>query len=250
MPTKTKAKAKKAKTKKAKKVETIHLGLLVDESGSMQGKQEAVVTGCNEFIAGLRADEEVAAKNVRATLAMFDAAAGQEIVRVKYEGTPLGEVPELTAADYQPRGMTPLNDAVLSVIGQMEREAEKGDKAMLVIFTDGLENASTSTNDEVKEKISEREAAGWTFIYLGANQDAWAAGGAIGIKANTSKNFSATRRGTVGTMRAASSMAAMYATASPAAYDTTMASLGDTIGEDGLSDAQEKALKAARGEKE
>jgi uncharacterized protein YegL len=245
MATKTKTRKRaKAKTKTA--TETIHLGLLIDESGSMGGKEEAVITGCNEFIQGLRADEQVAAKEVRATLAVFDASAGNEVVRVKYEGTPLSEVPELTAADYRPRGMTPLNDAVLEVIGRMERETDEGDKAMLVIFTDGLENASNASNDQVREKISEREAAGWTFIYLGANQDAWAAGGAIGVSAGSSKNFMATRRGTVGTMRAASSMAGLYATTDRGTYDSTMAALGDEIGEDGLSATQAKALADAR----
>lgn len=241
--------ATKTKKKTKTETETIHLGLLIDESGSMAGNVESVVQGCNEFVAGLREDEEVAAKDVRGTLAMFDLGGDPNVVRVKYSGTPLAEIPQLTGADYRPRGSTPLNDAVLATISQLEREAKDGDKVMLVIFTDGRENASEANAQAVSQKIAEREKAGWTFIYLGANQDAWAAGGAIGISANTSKNFSATRRGTRGTMRAMASMASTYATTDQPTYDAAMASLGDTIGEDGLDDAQVKALAAARGKK-
>lgn len=50
---------------------------------------------------------------------------------------------------------------------------------IMVIMTDGWENSSTEDRDgtQVREFVKAREADGWNFFYLGANQDAWATGG-------------------------------------------------------------------------
>jgi hypothetical protein len=49
---------------------------------------------------------------------------------------------------------------------------------IMVIMTDGYENSSTEDRDgsQVREFVKQREADGWNFFYLGANQDAWATG--------------------------------------------------------------------------
>ena len=176
--------------------EKVHVGLLIDESGSMAGKQEPVVNGINGFVEALRADEADA--TVVATLSMFDLNGNEPIVRPKFKAIPIDEVAPLGAGDYVPRGMTPLNDAVIKTIRGMSRAVRKGDRAMLVIITDGLENASEAPSSEVRKLILAKEQAGWEFIYLGANQDAWAESEKIGLaQAGKSLAWSATRTGTM-----------------------------------------------------
>jgi Mg-chelatase subunit ChlD len=179
----------------AKSKETVHVGLLIDETGSMSGMEPAVVGGINEFVESLRADR-VDAK-VRVTLSMFDLHANDPVVRPKYRAIPLAEVAPLAPGDYRPRGATPLNDAVAKTIRGMSRAVKKGHRAMLVILTDGLENASETPSREVRKLIHRKEKAGWEFIYLGANQDAWAESERIGL-GDRGKNlhWDATRKGT------------------------------------------------------
>ena len=51
---------------------------------------------------------------------------------------------------------------------------------IFVILTDGKENASIEyTKSAVLKLIEDRD---WTFLYLGANQDAWKEGSSIGVK--------------------------------------------------------------------
>jgi len=64
----------------------------------------------------------------------------------------------------------------------------------------GLENSSREVDPQTLAKsIAERERDGWTFIYLGANQDAWAVGEQTGFSGRATRqavNFRATPTGT------------------------------------------------------
>ncbi len=68
---------------------------------------------------------------------------------------------------------------------------------MLVIITDGLENASSDfTRAQIFGMIStQRDLFNWSFLFLAANQDAIAEGAKVGIGAQQSLNFSATGAG-------------------------------------------------------
>ncbi len=147
------------------KHDTLHVGLLIDESGSMGPMHGAVIGGTNEFVAKLAADQN--GTKVLATLAMFDLHGGDPVVRTKFKAIPVAEVGTLGPEDYSPRGATPLNDAVIKTIRTMDKRVKKGDRAMLVILTDGLENASESSSRDVRKLIVAREKRGWEFIYLG-----------------------------------------------------------------------------------
>src|SRR5690349_10324549 len=107
----------------------------------MGGLVEPVVSGINEFISGVRKDTE--GHDVEATLCLFDRNGNDDTVRTKFANVKLENIDNLTAADYKPRGTTPLLDAVAITISNMQKEVAEGDKAMLAIYTDGYENAST-----------------------------------------------------------------------------------------------------------
>ena len=166
--------------------DTFHVSLLIDESGSMTGNEAAVIGGVNEFVAKLAADEN--GTKVLATLATFDLSGGEPVVRAKFESIPVAEAGTLGPGDYMPRGATPLNDAVLGAVRALDERVGEGHRAMMVVLTDGLENASETSSDDVRKLIVEREKRGWEFIYLGANQDSWAEGRKIGI-ADRGKHF-------------------------------------------------------------
>lgn len=218
MPTATKEKkGKKSAAAKAKKVTakgTIHMAILLDESGSMGGNQKAVVDGTNEFVGTLRGEKN--SERTKVTLAMFDHRAQQPMCRIHREAVKLDQFEEISQDDYRPTGSTPLNDAIAETISKVEAGMKKkNDKAMLVIFTDGYENASAEYpgrgNAQLKALIERKEKEAFTFIYLGANVDAKREGAAMGVSTpGTFFNTTATPKGTRSAMRASGQMAAHY----------------------------------------
>lgn len=175
------------------KADTI-VGVVIDMSGSMAGIAMQTRDGYNEYINSLKADKELG--DVSVTLTVFDSGWDQKPnINVVYNATPLESVPVLTESVYAPRGGTPLCDAVGATIQRTE-EALKARKdnpnVLLVIITDGMENTSKEFNKQkISEMVKGKEKQGWTTIYLGANQDSWAAGASLGISGGNTINYSA-----------------------------------------------------------
>src|SRR5690606_9280578 len=97
-----------------------------------------------------------------------------------YEKAALSEAKPLNTETYVPRGSTALLDAIGRTINAVE--ARKPAKAVIVIITDGHENASREFSaTKIKAMIDEKTAAGWSFVYLGANQDAITVASQYGI---------------------------------------------------------------------
>src|SRR5499425_3227648 len=87
-------------------------------------------------------------------------------------------------------------------------------KVLAVVVTDGLVFSSRVVDPPtLARSIAERERDGWTFIYLGANQDAWAVGeqtGFSGRASGQSVNFRATPTGTRAVMESVADDARRY----------------------------------------
>lgn len=159
--------------------------LVVDRSGSMQQRREDAEGGVNAFIQ--KQGEEPG--QALLTLVQFDTE--YEIV---HRGVPIDDVPQYRL---EPRGMTALLDAVGKAINETKIRVEKlkkADRPGLVIFvitTDGLENSSVEfTKDQIKEMIGQQQTKhGWHFTFLGANQDAFAEAGALGMRAGSVADY-------------------------------------------------------------
>ena len=152
--------------------------LVVDRSGSMEQRREDAEGGVNAFI---RKQAEEPGEALL-TLVQFDTE--YEFV---HQGIPIQDAPEYRL---EPRGMTALLDAVgraINETGIRLGKMKKADRPGLVIFvitTDGLENSSKEfTKAQIKEMIEHQQSKyGWHFTFLGANQDAFAEAGAMGMK--------------------------------------------------------------------
>ena len=106
-------------------------------------------------------------------------------------------------ADYVPGGGTALLDAVgqtIDKIGQAQKHTAKehrADKVLVVIITDGMENASRRyTPEQVRQMISRQQSKyGWEFLFLGANIDAVEVAGGMGIGASRAQRYHADSQG-------------------------------------------------------
>ena len=151
--------------------------MVIDRSGSMQSIQSDAEGGINSFIEQQK--QEPGEANV--TLVQFDT--DYEFV---HSGVPISQV---SAFKLVPRGSTALLDAVGRAINEtgarlaaMEESLRPG-LVVFVIVTDGEENSSREfTRDQIRTMVEHQQSAyKWQFTFLAANQDAFAAGGSMGI---------------------------------------------------------------------
>jgi len=155
--------------------------LLLDRSGSMQSVKDDTIGAINAYLATLRASGE----DIRFSLVMFDSEFGGGMDLQKFcVAKKVGEVADLMPYDFMPRGHTPLIDAtcttIQAVAGALGKR--KDTKVVMAIQTDGAENASREFSwNGLKSLISEKEAEGWEFNFMGCGIDAYAQGARMGI---------------------------------------------------------------------
>lgn len=162
--------------------------LIADVSGSMQSILPDAVGGIKTFIEEQRKVPGAA----RISLFTFATYVANPLTAVDIHSA---ELPELRAD-----GMTALNDAMgtaLESCGKRIAEEKWADKVIVMITTDGMENASTDyTPTRVREMVRHAEDNGWQFIFAAANQDAVMSAQSAGITRGMAANYSATAQGT------------------------------------------------------
>ena len=173
---------------------TIHNMLILDESGSMHSIYHQALTGANETIHSTReAQNRYPDQDHRFTFVTFNTVA--PALKTVIDDKPIAEVKDLTEADYNPNCGTPLFDAMGMSISALEQKVGDGDKVLVTVITDGMENASREYSGwAVKEMVDRLRAKGWTFVYIGANQDAVEVAKELSIE--NSLNFQASVEGT------------------------------------------------------
>ena len=166
--------------------------VVLDRSGSMSGREKDVIGGVNTFIT----EQQKLGLPASIALVRFDTG---NIERFRPMSA-LKDIQPLVASDFVPRGGTPLLDAVGQTIMALEEDwkREQPDQAIMVIVTDGFENASTEfSKEKIRTLIQARQnSEKWAFIYLGANVDAFAEAGAMGIRSANTANYHSTVMGT------------------------------------------------------
>jgi ADP-ribosylglycohydrolase len=155
---------------------------LLDRSGSMQQIAGDVVSGFDGFFASQRATRGKAS----VTVVQFDDQDRHEVI---VDAQPIDAVGSI-AGRFEPRGSTPLYDAIGLLLDRAERRGGDAADQLVVVFTDGYENASREwTQQRLFARIGELRDRGWTFVFLGANQDSYSAGGDVGFSAGNTSNF-------------------------------------------------------------
>ncbi|MCE7791559.1 VWA domain-containing protein [Salipaludibacillus sp. CUR1] len=166
---------------------------LLDRSGSMAGLESDTIGGFNAFV---KKQCELEGETVL-TAALFD-----DRYEVLWNGVDAGSV-TLTEKEYFVRGMTALLDSVGKTILDVgyrlshTSEERRPSKVIVVITTDGMENASTEfTYEKVKELIKhQQETYNWEFVFMGANIDTAKEAGSIGISEDHAFAFEASPAG-------------------------------------------------------
>ena len=173
-----------------------YIGALVDVSGSMQALNPSKTS--EELTKLIR--DQVGGK-VLVTLSKFDETYSNCFVDKNASDV------TITAADIRPQGSTALYYSLSRFIDQIGSQldsmtVEKPGKVVIIVLTDGMENASEgiysgeSGRQILCEKIThQREKYSWIFYFLGTNFDAIAFGKSLGIDPNTCINYGNTSTG-------------------------------------------------------
>ena len=171
-----------------------HIIVVLDRSGSMSAIRKDMEGGFNEFIK----DQKAVEGEATLMLAQFD-----NNYEVVHDNIVIADVPDLALS---PRGMTALLDAIgRSLTTERERikgmdENDQPEKVICVVITDGMENSSHEYDrNKIMDMIKDLEAEEdpqWDFVFLGANQDAIAEGGSMGVRAGSSYTYDASPIGT------------------------------------------------------
>ena len=171
------------------------LVFILDRSGSMSGLESDTVGGFNSMIEKQKKhDGECYVSTV-----LFDNES-----EVLHDRVKLSDIPKMTDKDYTVRGCTALIDAIggaIHHIGNIHKYARNEDvpeHTMVVITTDGQENASHRyTSEQVKNMIErQKEKYGWEFLFIGANIDAVETAARYGISRDRAVNYNADGEGT------------------------------------------------------
>ena len=163
---------------------------ILDRSGSMAHLESDTIGGYNSLLKKQLATEGEAC----VTTVLFD-----DKVDIIHDNVDITKIPYLTSKEYYARGATALMDAIgktISLVNNRHRFAPESlvpHKTLVVIITDGCENASCEYTIRQIKKLIERqkEKYHWEFLFLGANMDAISAAGDIGIATEYAATYQA-----------------------------------------------------------
>ena len=155
---------------------------ILDRSGSMMAIANDTIGGFNAFVEQQQAEEGRA----RLTLVLFD-----NVVETPWEHIDIESAPKLDEKTYFVRGGTALLDAVGATVSEVRGRIaqmhadEKPDGVLVLVMTDGHENQSSEYSlEQVRNLIkTTQDEEDWGYVFIGADIDAFAAGGQLGVAA-------------------------------------------------------------------
>ena len=161
---------------------------ILDRSGSMRGLEADTIGGFNSMIAKQKKEDGEA----YVSTVLFD-----DQCEVLHDRVPMDKVPVMTDEEYYVRGCTALLDAVggaihhIANVHKYARDEDRPEKTLVVITTDGMENASKRYSYEKVQAMikKEQEKYGWEFIFIGANIDAVQEAKRFGIRKERAVNY-------------------------------------------------------------
>lgn len=195
-----------------------HIAVIADRSGSMWNLADDMNGGLKEFLR----EQDKLPGTLKVDVTTFDS-----VVETPYYDA---DVSQVKFPVIVPRGSTALYDAIgQTVVALGERlaarhEDERPGKVLVVVVTDGQENASQEYvgqqgADRIKELVErQQDEYQWGFVFLGANIDSFAVGGGLGFRTDSVLDYAATPEGTTSMLRSVSVAASAYRGGGEAAF--------------------------------
>jgi len=190
---------------------TAHITLVIDRSGSMQATREDAQGGLDSFVS-----EFVSDADITISLWEFDSVITEAVKPMTASAWP--------GYTLTPRGSTALLDAIGKAVKATKKyvKANPAEKVVVAVVTDGGENASVKyTKEQVTDLIAKAKDDGWEFVFLASDLSAIETGERVGMHtsyfapAETSASHSALR----------TSVSSYVRGAGPLDYDSALAAV-------------------------
>jgi len=167
----------------------LNIRVVLDRSGSMSNCVDQTIDALNGYLIGMQKENTEGV----VTISLFDS----QSITIGIDKVQIKDLSPLDYSFLNPRASTPLYDAIGAAIYEHSNyEVTKEDKKVLVIVTDGLENASREYKGEaIKKLVEEKEEAGWLIVYLGSDHDIYKQTRMMGIGPERSIRYSKAKSG-------------------------------------------------------
>jgi uncharacterized protein YegL len=167
---------------------------ILDRSGSMNSLATDTIGGYNNFI---KTQSELPG-DANLTTVLFD-----DEYELLHDRVDIKNVKPITNNEYFVRGQTALLDALGKTIKDIGtklndmNESDRPSKVIVLVITDGYENASHKyTNEIIKEMVERQQNVyNWQFLFFGANIDSFNTGVSIGFSGGHTVDYSPTIKG-------------------------------------------------------
>ncbi|MBN2848591.1 MAG: VWA domain-containing protein [Coriobacteriia bacterium] len=220
---------------------TILINFVLDKSGSMDVIRQATISGFNEFLR----DQRREGGRAFMTLTLFDTQ-----FHTVAHAVDVRHMAPLDSCLYEPGGCTALYDAIGHSMHMTDDYVAKHrpDQVLFVVMTDGMENSSREFDQRmIFDLIAERqESAGYEFVYLGANQDSYAASVQMGMRPGRSLDWMATPEEAAATLKRVSHNVRAYRRAGVSQMNADVF-FSDAFEASGAVDYEEYKRRAAAG---
>jgi hypothetical protein len=158
--------------------------------------KDATISNTNEQFSALRESDDAANTfvafntfNNQVHPVLKDAEGNMALV-------PVSTLEDISDVDYRPSGMTAMYDGVDAMIQFLSADAKPADDVMIVVISDGHENASRNIDSAgLASKIKELQDSDWNFTYIGANQDLTQVAADLGIHVGNMLSYTADAAG-------------------------------------------------------
>ena len=146
--------------------------VILDESGSMDVIRNDMIKSINSFV---KEQKQIKGKPATFTLIKFNGSINRVI-----KNKNLNEIEDLNNNDYVPNGNTALYDCIGDTINWFRNEKD----VLLVVVTDGMDNASRTYNKyQVMNSLDEkRKTNNWSYVYLSNDLTTVKQGDDLGFK--------------------------------------------------------------------
>ena len=162
----------------------------------MESIKDDTIGGFNTFLG----EQQKLPGKATMTLVQFDSLEPYEVI---HSFKPVKEMPALDSSTYEPRASTPLLDAIGRGVNDLEKrlgdmkKKDRPGKVVMVIITDGRENASREfQKPQIEKMIKKKEKDDWQFVFLSSDLGAINDAEHYGFSKNRTMAFDKNSKGT------------------------------------------------------